>query len=355
MSGSKPHNRRAAIVGATGFAGRELRQLLARHPSLSCTIAMSSRTPDAHATGSPLAAAESPAPGHDIEPLDTSRFGEVDGVFLCTPHGKASAVAKAAVAAGARVVDLSADFRLGTCDRYETTYGTPHPEPDLLAEAVYGLTEHARSQVSQARLVANPGCYPTSILLPLLPLLAQGLVASDSPIIADSKSGVSGAGKSPSDTTHYANVHENCRAYGIGSHRHAPEIELHAGAAATDSAGNSRIVFTPHLLPAFRGILTTMYVQPATADVTAATMRSCLHERYADEAFVRVLPAATHKTDSPQLRCVQGSNRCHIAVHDSGPLIVLTSAIDNLVKGAAGQAVQNMNCMLGLPESEGLT
>lgn len=322
-----------AIVGASGYTGRELLTLLSRHPHLRATVVMTAR---------PGAAPEPPAfPGEPtIEPLDPSRLESVDGVFLCTPHGAASEIARAALDRGKKVVDLSADFRLRDPAVYAGTYGSPHPAPELLQQAVYGLTEHARDAVRGARLVANPGCYPTSILLPLVPLLAAGLVSGTAPIVADSKSGTSGAGKAPSERTHFGNVHENFLAYGIGSHRHAPEI--------WQQASTDRIVFTPHLLPVFRGILSTIYLQPA-AGVTAATMRSCLQERYAREPFVRIFDKSL-----PELRYVQHTNQCHIAVVASGPLVVVVSAIDNLQKGASGQALQNMNLMLGLPETDGL-
>lgn len=324
---------RAAIVGASGYTGRELLRLLAHHPRLTAEVAMTAR---------PGAAPEPPASPNEpvIEALDLDRLDAVDAVFLCTPHGAASGIAVAALARGKPVVDLSADFRLQDPAVYQRTYGTAHPAPELLQQAVYGLTEHARQAVGSARLVANPGCYPTSILLPLLPLLANGLVDAHAPIVADSKSGVSGAGKAPSDRTHFGNVHENFLAYGIGTHRHLPEI--------WQQAGTERVVFTPHLLPVFRGILTTLYLQPA-AGVSAAAMRSCLAERYAGEPFVRV-----YDRGLPELSSVQQTNRCDIAVADSGPLVVVVSAIDNLVKGASGQALQNMNRMLGLPETDGL-
>lgn len=323
-----------AIVGASGYTGRELLTLLARHPQLRATVVMTARAG---------AAPEAPAfPGDPtIDALDVARLADVDGVFLCTPHGAASEIAKAALAAGKKVVDLSADFRLRDAADYQRTYGSPHPAPELLAMAVYGLTEHRRERVAQARLVANPGCYPTSILLPLLPLLHHRLVDGAAPIVADSKSGTSGAGKAPSERTHFGNVHENFCAYGVGNHRHAPEIQ--------QEAGTTNLVFTPHLLPTFRGILSTIYLTPAPG-VTADAMRSCLRERYAQEPFVRV-----YEKGQPELRVVQHKNQCHIAVAASGPLVVVTSAIDNLQKGASGQALQNMNLMLGLPEGDGLS
>ena len=326
-----------AIVGASGYTGRELLTCLQRHPRLRATVVMTARTgtqpePPAH-------------PGEAGEPtidaLDLSRLQHVDGVFLCTPHGAASEIAKQALAVGKKVVDLSADFRLRDPAVYQRTYKAAHPAPELLPRAVYGLTEHARDAVRNADLIANPGCYPTSILLPLLPLLQQGLLDPHAPIVADSKSGVSGAGKAPSERTHFGNVHENFLAYGVGDHRHGPEI--------CQQAGTDRVVFTPHLLPAFRGMLSTIYVTPA-AGHSAATLRSCLHERYAHEPFVRI-----YTRGQPELRFVQHKNQCHVAVTQSGPLVVLTSAIDNLQKGASGQALQNMNLMLGLPEGDGLS
>lgn len=328
-----------AIVGASGYTGRELLSCLQRHPRLRATVVMTAR---AGAQPEPPVFPGDPT----IDALDLARLQAVDGVFLCTPHGAASEIARAALAAGKKVVDLSADFRLRDPALYQRTYGSPHPAPELLARAVYGLTEHARTAVQGAELVANPGCYPTSILLPLLPLLQQGLLDPTAPIVADSKSGVSGAGKAPSDRVHFGAVHENFLAYGVGNHRHTPEIH--------QQAGTSRIVFTPHLLPAFRGMLSTIYVTPAAGLAAtgnaAAALRSCLAEAYAHEPFVRV-----YAQGQPELRCVQQTNQCHIAVTQSGPLVVLTSAIDNLQKGAAGQALQNMNLMLGLPEGDGLS
>ncbi|MBL8729196.1 MAG: N-acetyl-gamma-glutamyl-phosphate reductase [Planctomycetes bacterium] len=325
--------KRAAIVGASGYTGRELLTLLARHPRLRAEVVMTAR---------PDTAPEPPAFPHErpVDVLDLGRLATVDGVFLCTPHGAASEIARAALASGQKVVDLSADFRLRDPAVYAHAYGVAHPAPELLPEAVYGLTEHARDAVAGARLCANPGCYPTSILLPLLPLLAAGLVDAAAPIVADSKSGVSGAGKTSGPRTHFGNVHDNFLAYGIGTHRHLPEIQ--------QQAGTDRIVFTPHLLPVFRGILTTLYLQPA-AGVSAATMRGCLAERYAGEPFVRV-----YDRGLPELCAVQQSNRCDLAVAASGPLVVVVAALDNLQKGASGQALQNMNLMLGLPETDGL-
>jgi N-acetyl-gamma-glutamyl-phosphate reductase len=275
-----------------------------------------------------------------VEALDLERLRECDGVFLCTPHGTSADLARAAVQAGCKVVDLSADFRLRDPAVYQRTYGIAHHAPELIDEAVYGLCEHARAQVGKARLVANPGCYPTSVLLPLLPLLQENLLDARAPIVASSASGVSGAGKNPSERTHFGNVHDNFTAYAVGTHRHLPEI--------WQEAKTERIAFVPHLLPVFRGILTTLFLHGASGS-SPAVIRSCLQERYAREPFVAVMPGG-----APELRAVVHTNECHIAVGQCGPMIVVMSAIDNLVKGASGQAVQNMNLMLGLPETEGL-
>jgi N-acetyl-gamma-glutamyl-phosphate reductase len=325
--------KKVAIVGASGYTGRELLRLCGRHPRLRASEVMTAR---------PGAQPEPPQfPGEPaIAALDLGRLRQVEGLFLCTPHGAASEIARAALDSGCKVVDLSADFRLRSPAVYAATYGAPHPAPELLGEAVYGLTEHARAAVARARLVANPGCYPTSILLPLLPLLQNRLLDDRAPIVADSKSGASGAGKSPGERTHFGNVHENFLAYAVGTHRHLPEI--------WQQAGTERIAFVPHLLPVFRGMLSTIYCTPA-AGADAATLRSCLLEHYAREPFVRV-----YADGQPELRAVQHNNECHVAVAACGPLVVITSAIDNLVKGASGQAMQNMNLMLGLPEADGL-
>ncbi len=323
--------KKVAVIGASGYAGRELCGLLEGHPELHLQLRMSARKqpaqPDSELDPS-------------IMPLDTDALEGLDGVFLCTPHGAASAVARAGLDAGAVVVDLSADFRLRDPARYEATYGAPHPAPDLLDVAVYGLTEHARRDLAGARLVANPGCYPTAVLLPLLPLQATELLVPGAPIIADCKSGVSGAGKQASQTTHFGNVHENMKAYAVGTHRHTPEIQ--------QVAENERIVFVPHLLPVFRGLMATLYLTPA-AGVSAARIRECLADDYRGEPFVRVL-----KAELPELARVQHTNQCHIGVADAYGQVVVVSAIDNLVKGAAGQALQNMNRLLGLDETSGL-
>ncbi len=331
---SEPHGRRpVGIVGASGYVGQELTRLLAQHPALVVRERMTARpgvVPDA-----PESEFDEP-----LSALDVEAFSTLEGVFLCTPHGAATELARAALAAGCKVVDLSADFRLRDPTRYAAAYGQAHGAPELLGEAVYGLTEHAREGLDRARLVANPGCYPTAVLLPLLPLLAAGAIDGESPIIADCKSGLSGAGKTPSAKSHFGAVHENFQAYSVGDHRHAPEIH--------QEARTERIVFVPHLLPVFRGILATIYVTPAPG-TSAADLRSILASRYEGERFVRVLGRSM-----PRLSDVQRTNLCAIGLADAWGQVVIVSVIDNLVKGAAGQAIQNMNRLLSIDEGAGL-
>jgi N-acetyl-gamma-glutamyl-phosphate reductase len=311
-----------AIVGARGYTGQELQRLIGGHGGLDTPLLLSARGP---------------------EPLDPEILEDVDGVFLCTPHGTSQPLVRAALERGCRVVDLSADFRLRSPDVYAASYGHEHSAPELLDDAVYGLTEHARTRVAGARLVANPGCYPTSVLLPLLPLLSVGLVSAGSTVVCDCKSGVSGAGNNPGPRTIFGSVHENFSAYAVGGHRHLAEIH--------QEAGTSNLLFVPHLLPVFRGILSTIYVRPVRG-VDVEDMREHLRHRYEGEPFVRVL----HEGDPPpELADVQRTNQCRIQLTAQGDHVVLVSAIDNLVKGAAGQALQNMNLMLGFPEDAGLT
>jgi N-acetyl-gamma-glutamyl-phosphate reductase len=325
--------KRVAVLGASGYTGRELARLLRRHEGVTVEGLFGARegvTPEAP---------ELPV-DDTLLALDWSRIAKCDGVFLCTPHAASAELAARVLALGAKVVDLSADFRFKDAAQYRDVYQHEHPSPGLMRESVYGLTEFARSDVQGARLVANPGCYPTSILLALRPLLEAGLVDTRAQIVCDAKSGVSGAGKNPSGRTHFGASHENFLAYGVGTHRHAPEIRLHAG--------TERITFVPHLLPVFRGILSTIYVPPAPG-ITAAHVASCLSERFANERFVKV-----YARGLPELNRVQMTNECHIGVAACDGFVVVVSAIDNLLKGASGQALQNMNVMLGLEESAGL-
>jgi N-acetyl-gamma-glutamyl-phosphate reductase len=278
----------------------------------------------------------------EVAPYTPEALQGASVVFLCTPHGVSQPLVREALAQGCRVVDLSADFRLRDPGIYAQVYGSQHTAPDLLAQAVYGLTEHARTRLPGARLVANPGCYPTSVLLPLTPLARAGLVDTRVPVVCDCKSGVSGAGNTPSSSTLFGAVHENFRAYAVGGHRHAPEIR--------QESGLEDVVFVPHLLPVFRGILSTVYLKPAPG-ATVDGMREHLRACWEDEPFVHLLEEADGQ---PQLSDVRMTNRCLVALTDQGGHVVVTSVIDNLTKGASGQAIQNMNLMLGFPETAGL-
>jgi len=329
------------IYGATGYTGNELVKLLQRHPEAEIAFA----TSQSHA-GKRLDSVFPAAPPLPLIVGEDAPLDEVDCVFLCLPHAAAAETAVTALQAGARVIDLSADFRLRDASTYAEWYAHTHPAPDLLTEAVYGLTEVFRADLPGARLVANPGCYPTSVLLALRPLLLSD-IAIAGPLIADSKSGVSGAGRTPSATTHFVEVTDNFSPYKIGrAHRHLPEMEQAIGwwrQAAPE------LIFSPHLLPVPRGILTTLYATLGE-NVVEDDLRALYLDAYMDEPFVRVLPAGQSAT----LAHVNHTNQCAIGLTLVGRTLILTSAIDNLVKGAAGQAIQNMNVVFGLPETHGL-
>lgn len=337
---------KTGIIGATGYTGLELVHILARHPAVEINFAASRSS-----AGRPLSAVHPAAPSLSLIAPDEAPLGEVDLVFLCLPHAAAAPTAVAALEAGARVVDLSADFRLKDPNTYAQWYGVEHPAPHLLAEAVYGLTEFARPDLADARLVANPGCYPTGVLLALRPLLQAGAVART--IIADAKSGVSGAGRTPKQHTHFVEVADNFSPYKIGrAHRHLPEMEQGLRAVDSDTPALTdapALIFSPHLLPVPRGILSTIYA-PLKEGWTEAEARDVLEDAYCDEPFVHLLPPGELAT----LAHVNHSNRCALALTSAGDTLIVTSAIDNLVKGAAGQAVQNMNVVFGLEETAGL-
>jgi N-acetyl-gamma-glutamyl-phosphate reductase len=335
-----------AIVGSSGYTGGELSRLLLHHPQAVVTAVTSERS-----AGQPLAALFPHLAGlTDIvcEPLEPAAIAaKADFIFLALPHVTAQEAAHKFWALGKKVVDLSADYRISDPATYEKWYEHKHQYPDLLKDAVYGLPELHRDRIKQASLVANPGCYPTSAILGLTPLLRQ-LAVDPATIIVDSKSGVSGAGRSPALPYHYPEANEGLMAYKIASHRHTPEIEQEfsglAGRAVT-------ISFTPHLIPMNRGILTTIYASLA-APLDGAALHALYREAYRAEPFVRVLPLGSF----PNVRNVRGSNFCDIgvAVDPRTNRAVIVSAIDNLVKGASGQAIQNMNLMMGFPETEGL-
>lgn len=345
MSKAKNGKIQTAILGASGYSGAELLRLLLSHPQ----VRIQALTADRKA-GAPIGEVFPQLDGYGLpvlQKIEELDWSGIDTVFCALPHGTTQEVV-AALPAGVKVVDLSADFRLRDVDAYATWYGHAHQAPALQAEAVYGLTEHARDAVRDARLIANPGCYPTSALLPLLPALKRKLVRADD-IIIDAKSGVSGAGRALKESSLYAEVAEGIHAYGIASHRHGPEIEQELAVAAGQPM---TVTFTPHLMPMNRGILSTIYVRLADgADVE--DLRAALAEAYADEPFVRLLPQG----QAPQTRHVRGSNNALIGVFaDRVPgRAMLLCVIDNLVKGAAGQAVQNFNVMHGLEETAGLS
>lgn len=332
---------RAGIFGATGYTGWELVKILLRHPQVELVFATSESY-----VGKCLNDVFPAAPSLPLISAVSAPLNQVDIVFLCLPHAAAAQTAVSALAAGVRVVDLSADFRLKSAESYAHWYNHHHPAPDLLAEAVYGLTEFAREQLPTARLVANPGCYPTSVLLALQPIFTSGLPVIG-PIIADCKSGVSGAGRNPSHTTHFVEVADNFSPYKIGrSHRHLPEMEQ---TIAQWHPNPPALIFSPHLLPVPRGILSTIYV-PLGETAVLADLHQLYSHTYAREPFVQVLPLGQLAT----LAHVTHTNRCTIALSLAGNTLILTSAIDNLIKGASGQAVQNMNGMFGVEETMGL-
>ncbi|HVG81914.1 MAG TPA: N-acetyl-gamma-glutamyl-phosphate reductase [Methylomirabilota bacterium] len=335
---------RVGILGASGYTGAELIRILARHPAADIRLLSAERS-----AGKPVEEVFPHLGGLDLPRLihiDDADWSALDMVFCALPHGTTQQVI-AGLPGHLKVVDLSADFRLADLDAYETWYGHAHQAPELQRQAVYGLTEIKREAIRAARLCANPGCYPTASQLPLIPLLEAGLIAAED-IVIDAKSGVSGAGRAAKESSLFAEVAEGIHAYSVASHRHAPEIEQ----GLSEAAGRAVWVsFTPHLVPMNRGILATTYVRLSGGE-TAAELRRALAERYEDEPFVQVLPLG----GVPATRHVRGSNHCLIGVvADRVPgRAILISAIDNLVKGASGQAVQNMNLMAGFAETLGL-
>ncbi|MES2984584.1 MAG: N-acetyl-gamma-glutamyl-phosphate reductase [Pseudomonadota bacterium] len=332
-----------AILGASGYTGAELLRLLQNHPAFRI-VAL---TGDSQA-GKPMDAVYPHLRGRDLPVLVKHTevdFLTIELVFCCLPHGTTQEII-AALPPHVRIVDLSADFRLEDPAAYAQWYGHAHRATALQQTAVYGLTEHARAQLKTARLVANPGCYPTSILLPMLPLIAAQLVVPAS-INANSMSGVSGAGRSAKQEMLFTELDGGVSAYGIGSHRHMAEMDQELNRASGQA---NRIGFTPHLVPITRGMLSTIHAT-LTPGTTVEQARDCLTARYAAEPFVTVLASG-----SPSTHQVRGTNQCFLSVHagrNAGELIIV-SVIDNLVKGASGQALQNANLMFGLPETTNL-
>lgn len=334
---------KAGIVGATGYTGVELLRLLLGHPQAQPAVV----TSRGHA-GTELSALFPNLRGQGglrFQAPDAQVLGECDVVFFATPHGVAHTLAAGLLQWGTRVIDLSADFRLRDPQLWARWYGQPHGAPELLDEAVYGLPELNRSRIPEARLIAVPGCYPTAVTLGLLPLLEAGVV-DPAQLVADAKSGVSGAGRKARVDSLFCEAAENFRAYALGGHRHLPEILQTLGEVSGEAP---RITFVPHLVPMVRGILATLYTRLVQPDTD---LQMLFERRYAHEPCVDVLPAG----ELPETRGVRGTNLCRLAVQrpQEGETAVVVSAIDNLVKGASGQAVQNMNLMFGLPETQGL-
>jgi N-acetyl-gamma-glutamyl-phosphate reductase len=269
---------------------------------------------------------------------------KADCVFSCLPHGASATVVAQLLETDARVVDFSADYRLNDADVYAQWYGQKHPDPDRVGKVAYGLPEIFADEIAPAKIVANPGCYPTSAILALAPLLSAGLISTDD-IIVDSKSGVSGAGRTPKLTTHFAECNESISAYNVGRHRHTPEIEQ---ILTTSAAKEVRVVFTPHLIPMDRGILTTAYSRPTRDDLTEEQILQALRKYYEGKPFVRVVEHL------PATKDTSGTNFCDITARIVRGRVVTISCLDNLVKGASGAAVQNFNLMFGFPETTAL-
>ncbi|KNA12513.1 hypothetical protein SOVF_125380 [Spinacia oleracea] len=335
---------RIGVLGASGYTGSEIVRLLANHPYFGIALMTADRK-----AGQSIASVFPHLVTQNLPNLlavNDADFSNVDAVFCCLPHGTTQDIIKA-LPGSLKVVDLSADFRLRDIAEYEEWYGQPHRAPELQKEAVYGLTEILRQEIQNARLVANPGCYPTTIQLPLVPLLKANLIEYSN-IIIDAKSGVSGAGRGAKESNLYTEVAEGIHAYGVTRHRHVPEIEQ----GLSDVAGSKVTVsFTPHLMPMSRGMQSTIYVQMASG-VTVDDLYEQLKAFSENEEFVFLL----EKGVVPHTRNVRGSNYCYMNVFPdriSGRAIII-SVIDNLVKGASGQAVQNLNLMMGYPENTGL-
>jgi N-acetyl-gamma-glutamyl-phosphate reductase len=336
---------KVGIVGGTGYTGVELLRLLAAHPGVTLT-AITSRKED----GLPVADMFPSLRGHvelAFSAPDKADLTECDVVFFATPHGVAMAQAPALLAAGVKVIDLAADFRLKDRASFEQWYKMEHTAPELIEEAVYGLPELNREAIKGARLIANPGCYPTTMQLGFVPLLKAGLVDAAS-LIADAKSGVSGAGRKAEIATLFSESSDNFKAYGVSGHRHTPEtlaqLQRFSGTPVS-------LIFTPHLVPMIRGMHATLYAR-LTQEVDDAQLQALFEDAYRDAPFVDVMPFGSH----PETRSTRGSNMLRLALHrpGGGNTVVILVVQDNLVKGAAGQAVQCMNLMFGCPETLGL-
>lgn len=334
---------KCGIVGATGYTGSELLRILAAHPAATIEVVTSRGE-----AGRPVSDLFQNLRGWVDLPFsepDAATLAACDVVFFATPNGTAMKMVPELMEKGTRVIDLAADFRIKDIDVWQKWYGMTHACPDLVDKAVYGLPEMNRELIKSARLVANPGCYPTASALAVLPLIENGLIDTDR-VVIDAKSGVSGAGRGANVGTLFSEMGESFKAYAAEGHRHLPEIVQTLSLANKAPVG---LTFVPHLLPMIRGIHVTVYGFLTTQQ---AELQAIYDERYADEPFVDVLPSGAH----PETRSCKGNNWCRIAVHrpQGANTVVVLSVIDNLVKGAAGQAVQNMNLMMGIPEQTGL-
>ena len=334
---------KVGIVGGTGYTGVELLRLLARHPQVELA-AITSRKEAGMKVADMFPNLRGRVNLAFSEP-EQAGLEKCDVVFFATPNGVAMQQTRALLGAGVKVIDLAADFRLKDVKEWESWYKMEHACPDLVEEAVYGLPEINRAAIQGARLIANPGCYPTAVQLGFFPLMEAGLVDT-SHLVADAKSGVSGAGRKAETHILFAEAADNFKAYAVQGHRHLPEIRQGLSKAAGHIVG---LTFVPHLTPMIRGIHATLYARLRDREVD---LQGLYEKRYKDEAFVDVLPAGSH----PETRSVRGANICRIALHrpQGGDVVVVLSVIDNLVKGAAGQAVQNMNILFGLPEASAI-
>jgi N-acetyl-gamma-glutamyl-phosphate reductase len=333
---------RIAILGATGYTALELMKILVRHPEAEIVAVTSRQEGNPHvAMVHPSLAGRIDLEMQNLSPAEVVARAEC--VFSCLPHGVSASVIPALLDGGCRVVDFSADYRLGNGDVFLQWYGQKHPDKQRLGKVPYGLPELFRDEICEANLVANPGCYPTSAIVAIAPLLKSGLVEPKG-IIVDSKSGVSGAGRTPKLITHYPECNESVAAYNVGRHRHTPEIDRILGMACGNDV---EVIFTPHLIPMDRGILSTTYSYPI-GDVTEESLLQTVRDFYADEPFIRVVEHL------PGTKDTAGTNFCDVTVRLVRGRVLTISCIDNLIKGASGAAVQNFNLMYGYPETTAL-
>ena len=330
-----------AILGATGYTAVELVKILLRHPQVKITVLTSREEIRPVSAVHQSLAGRLDMPLENLVPQEIAKRAEC--VFCCLPHIASAKIVPELLQYGVKVIDLGADYRLNSAETFEIWYGEKHPDPARLGKVPYGLPELFRSKIAHADLVANPGCYPTSVILPLVPLLQLGWI-EPADIIIDSKSGVSGAGRKPKQTTLYSECNENISAYGIGTHRHLPEIDQ---ILSMGSGQSVNVIFTPHLTPMDRGILSTTYSKPVK-QTSQSELLAVLRDFYQNEPFVHVVEHL------PATKDVSGTNFVHLTVRVTGGRVITLSVIDNLIKGASGAAVQNFNLMFGYPETTAL-